>query len=139
MIPLRLEVDPAKAVRLISGAVALLVIVLALVWLYHRGYTAGAASKQAEVVEIQGRLTTANTQIAVLSDKLAAQNASIEDARRKAEEAKAVADVAEAVANATKKHADAEASGWQRKLREAQAKPECAVLTMPLCDSVTDY
>lgn len=139
MIPVKLDLDPARAFRVISGVIALTVVVLILVRLYHRGYAAGAASKQAEVIKIEGRLTTANTQIAVLAQRLEVQNASIEDARRKAVEARDAAKVAESVADATKAAADAEASAWQKKLDAAAKTPQCAVLTMPLCDDVADY
>lgn len=99
---------------------------------YDAGHEDGVASNKA-VIE------AANAQIRELSQKLADQNASIEDAKRKAKEAEDAAKVAEAVADATKKDADADASAWQKKLIEARKAPQCAVLSMPLCDEVSDY
>lgn len=99
---------------------------------YEAGHDAGVASNQALI-------DAANTQISVLSQKLTDQNASIEDAKRKAKQAEDAAKVAEAVADAAKKDADDDASAWQKKLIEAHKAPQCAVLSMPLCDEVSDY
>ena len=99
---------------------------------YDAGYDAGAASNAAVI-------DAANAQIRELSRKLTDQNASIEDAKRKAKEARDAAKVAEAVADATKKDADDDAAAWQKKLIEARKAPQCAVLSMPLCDEVPDY
>lgn len=139
MIPVKLDIDPVRAMKAVVAVFLVALVVLGAALLYRKGYASGAASKQAEVVKTEGRLTTANTQIAVLAQRLEAQNASIEDARRKAVEARDAAKVAESVADATKAAADAEASAWQKKLDAAAKTPQCAVLTMPLCDDVADY
>lgn len=137
MIPVK--VDPVKAMKLVVAAVLVGAIVLGEVLLYRKGYSAGEASKLAELTKVQGDLSLANSQIEVLSKKLDTQNAAIEEAKRKAEEAKISARVAEAEAKNIKKASDAEASDWQRRLLEAKSSPECAVLNMPLCPNVMDY
>lgn len=130
------QMPSAKALAALAVAVAL---IGAGAWVHHRGMVSGRAEVQAALTKVQGELTTANTQVAVLLQKLDEQTASIEEARRKADEARDVAKASEAVADATKKDADDKASAWQKKLNEASKTPQCAVLSMPLCDEVSDY
>lgn len=134
-----IELPSAKVLKIAGAVVLASAVLLAEVALYRKGYGAGKASNEAAVVAIQGKLTVAETQARVLSDKLAQQNDAVEDARRLAVESQQVAQVAEAAADATKRAADQRATDWQKKLAEATAKPQCAVLSTPLCDDVMDY
>lgn len=110
-----------------------------LAWVHHRGVVSGRDDMRPKVEQAERERDIARAQVEADARTMADITARAQAARALAAEQAEAAEVAKAEARKAKAAQSQAEALFNRTLRAATARPECAALKEQLCDSVMDY